>query len=186
MKIGKNKLINIIESTIKEILTEHRYDFSPTPYNSRTNRDVNLGTNPLSVDNGGHSNNDVLSQVSTIDNNGANFKSDNNVTLSPNKFIIYKIKNFGNDTIPSTMSLFGSGVYGEKNLRNAIDNLNGAARRNGKNVVYRTITSDMSKDKAAKSGYMIDTFWEFSLDNGQTWNILQPKPVENIKQSKLK
>ena len=160
MKISKNNFISLIESTIREILNEDRYKDSITPDNSRAVTNRNLGYNPLAVDNGGHASNDVVSQPSTYDYNGETFQAtdDNRRIVNQNKFTIYKIKNFGNDTIPSTMSLFGSGVYGTNNLRTA--------------------------DKAKKSGWMIDTFWEFSLDNGRTWNILKPKPLENLKQAK--
>ena len=176
MKISKNNFISLIESTIREILNEDRYKDSITPDNSRAVTNRNLGYNPLTVD----------SQPSTYDYNGETFQAtdDNRRIVNQNKFTIYKIKNFGNDTIPSTMSLFGSGAYGTNNLRTAIDLLNGGAKRNGKYVMYRTITLDKSVDKAKKSGWMIDTFWEFSLDNGRTWNILKPKPLENLKQAK--
>lgn len=186
MKISKNNLINLIESTIKEILNEDRYKDAITPDNSRSTTNRNLGYNPLFVDNGGHANNDVLRQASTVDKNGANFvtSNDNRRIVNQNKFTIYRIKNFGNDTIPSTMSLFGSGITGKNELRKAIDQLNGGASRNGKYVTYRTITLDKSADKAEKSGWMIDTFWEFSLDNGKTWFIFKPKPLENLKQAK--
>lgn len=186
MKISKNNLISLIESTIREVLDEDRYKDSITPDNSRGIVNRNIGSNPLTVDNGGHASNDVVSQPSTYDYNGETFQAtdDNRRIVNQNKFTIYKIKNFGNDAIPSTMSLFGSGVYGANNLRTAIDLLNGGAKRNGRYVIYRTITLDKSADKAKKSGWMIDTFWEFSLDNGRTWNILKPKPLENLKQAK--
>ena len=186
MKISKNNFISLIESTIREILNEDRYKDSIIPDNSRAVTNRNLGYNPLTVDNGGHASNDVVSQPSTYDYNGETFQAtdDNRRIVNQNKCTIYKIKNFGNDTIPSTMSLFGSGAYGTNNLRTAIDLLNGGAKRNGKYVMYRTITLDKSVDKAKKSGWMIDTFWEFSLDNGRTWNILKPKPLENLKQAK--
>lgn len=187
MKISKNNLISLIESTVKEIFTEDRYKYSITPYNSQGEVQKNIGSNPLTVDNGGHASNDVLSQASTFDFNGEMFQSidDNKNIVNQNKFTFYKVKNFGDNTIPSTMSLFGSGINGEKNLRTAIDLLNGGARRNGKHVIYKTITLDKSASKAERSGWMIDTFWEFSLDNGHTWNILKPKPLENIKQSNM-
>lgn len=186
MKITKNNLINIIESTIREVLNEDRYKDTITPDNSRNVNNRNLGYNPLAVDNGGHASNDVLSQPSTYDYNGETFQTsqDNRRVVNQNKFTIYKIKNFGNDAIPSTMSLFGSGAYGSNNLRTAIDLLNGGAKRNGKHVIYRTITLDKSVDKAEKSEWMIDTFWEFSLNDGGTWYILKPKPLENLKQAK--
>lgn len=186
MRISKNNLISLIESTIRDILNEDRYKNSITPDNSKIIANKNLGYNPLFVDNGGHASNDVVSQPSTYDYNGETFQAtDNNRKIvNQNKFTIYKIKNFGSDTIPSTMSLFGSGAYGENKLRTAIDLLNGGAKRNNRSVIYRTITLDKSANKAKKSGWMIDTFWEFSLDNGFTWNILKPKPLENLKRAK--
>lgn len=188
MKINEKHLISLIESTIKEFLNEDRYKSSITPYNSQGEVQKNIGSNPLTVDNGGHASNDVVSQSSTFDFNGETFQTtenDRNI-VNQNKFTFYKVKNFGNDAIPSTMSLFGSGINGEKNLRTAIDLLNGGAKRNGKHVMYKTITLDKSASKAENTGWMIDTFWEFSLDNGYTWNILKPKPLENIKKSNMK
>lgn len=179
------KIIQITEEIYKELIDEGRYDFGPTPYNSHVDVSRNLGTNPLYADVGCHSSQDTLGQVSTFDRNGQNFKTDNNIVVSDNKFTIYKIKNFGNDNIKSTLSLFGEGAYGEKELRRAIDQLNGAASRNGRSVSYRTITSDSSSRASKRTGGMSNTFWEFSLDGGSTWYILKPNPVESMRQSKL-
>ena len=178
-------LKKLIESIVREVINEGRYDGSITPLNTRSNVRKHLGDNPLFADNGGHSNQDVVSQVSTFDNNGANFISDKNIVVPDNKLIIYKIKNFGNDSIESTLNLFGSGAAGEKELRRAIDTLNGGARRNGKSVIYRTITSEAFEKISKRTGHMSKTFWEFSLDGGNTWNILKPKPIENLQPSKL-
>lgn len=174
-----------VMEAIEEIMAEGRYDFQNVPYNSHSDVQRNLGHNPLYVDNGGHSNNDVLSQVSTFDTNGQNFRTNNNIVVSDNKFIIYKIKNFGNDRIESTLSLFGRGAGGEKELRKAIDTLNGVARRNNRPLQYRTVTSDSFKSSSIRTGRMSNTFWEFSLDNGNTWYILKPHPVDSLQPSKL-
>ena len=48
--------------------------------------------------------------------------------------------------------------------------------------MYRTITSVSNKHK----NKFIGTFWEFSLDNGNSWYILKPNPVNNMQLSKLK
>lgn len=186
MVFDKNNLIFLIEQKIKEALDEFKYRDTITPDNSKTVRDINLGYNPLSADNGGHASNDVVRQASTFDYNGETFETENRFFFNRNKFTMYKIKNFGTDSITCTMSLFGKGANGEKSLRTAIDLLNGGATRNGRFVNYRTITLDSSAEKAEKSGWMIDTFWEFTLDYGKNWYILKPKPLENIKQSKLK
>jgi hypothetical protein len=74
------------------------------------------------------------------------------------------------------LSLFGNGASAERELRKAIDTVNGAADRNGKSLTYRAIVSE--KNPRIK-------FWEFSFDNGQTWYILKPQPVQNMKQSKF-
>ena len=174
-----------IKEIVREVLMEGRFDRTATPHFSHTDTFRNIGKNPLYTDNGGHSSRDVSPLVSTYDTNGANFRTDNNIVLSDNKFIIYKIKNFGNDSIESTLSLFGRGAGGEKELRRAIDTINGAALRNGRSVKYRTITSEAFKASSKRTNQMAKTFWEFSLDNGSTWNILKPEPIQNLQQSKL-
>lgn len=172
-------------TAILEIVAEGRYTDTATPWNSRSDRSRNLGYNPLYADNGGHSNNDVVSQVSTFDRNGASFKPSDNLVVSDNKFIIYKIKTFGNDKVESTLSIFGSGASGERELRRAIDTVNGAADRNGRHVTYRTITSETNRRASMSSGHMTKTFWEFSLDGGRSWYILKPNPVIDMKKSGL-
>lgn len=185
MELDKTKFENLIESVTQRIINEYRYQNTITPHNSQTTRNINLGANPLAVDNGGHSNNDVVGQVSTTDDNGSNFKpNDDAIILSPNQFRMYKIKNFGNDDVISTLSFFGRGKEGEKALRLAIDQLNGGAVRNYKDIQYRVITDIPSMDSAVKSGYMNNSFWEFSLGDGR-WFILKPDPLENILQSKF-
>lgn len=185
MELDRASFELVIESVAKRLIKEYRYNDTITPHNSQTNRAINLGRNPLSVDNGGHSNNDVVGQVSTVDDNGSNFTpNDDAVILSPNQLRMYKIKNFGNDNVMSTLSFFGNGKEGEKALRLAIDQLNGGATRNHKNVTYRVITDIPSMDVAAKSGYMQNSFWEFSLGDGR-WFILKPEPLENIRQSQF-
>ena len=99
-------------------------------------------------------------------------------------FNIYKIKNFGNIDVADTLSFFGRGASGEKELRRAIDTLNGAADRNGKTLSYRTITSETNKGISERTSYMKNTFWEYSF-NGNDWYILIPNPVQTMKLSKL-
>lgn len=186
-KIQNGNIIKLTETqcrNLEDILSEGYYDDSATPLFSRTKMNRELGVNPLAVDNGGHTPSDVLRQPSTIDYNGANFKGVN-VIVSDNKFMFYKVKNFGTDKISSTLQLFGRGAGGEKGLRTAIDTINGAAVRNGKTLRFRTITSETFKSKSKATGHMSNTFWEFSYDGGNTWYILKPHPIQNMQQSKV-
>lgn len=178
-------LKTLIYEAINEFVNEYRYQDSATPLNSKSDVHRNLGVNPLTVDNGGHTPNDVLSQPSTFDRNGATFKSSDNIVLSDNKFTIYKIKNFNTDKILSTMDLFGRGANGEKNFRKEIDIMNGAAARNGRYLIYRTITSASNEAKSKSTGHMSGTFWEFSYDMGNTWYIMKPNGTQNMTPSKL-
>ena len=180
-----SKLNILIEKIVKDCINEFRYKDTATPINTRTSRTANLGYNPLSQDYGNHSNQDAVSQVSTIDYNGANFYPSDKLKLSDNKFMFYKVKHFKSDTISSTLDFFGKGSKAEKELRKAIDTLNGAAERNNKNLIYRIVTSDSNKELAEKTSFMKGAFWEFSFDNGSTWYILVPNPVQNMIQSKL-
>lgn len=183
--VKKMDLKTLITETIKEVINEFRYQDTATHLNSKDLRYRNIGKNPLAVDNGGHSSNDVLSQPSTFDRNGATFRSEDNIVLSDNKFTIYKIKNFGTDKINSTMDLFGKGTNGEKSFRKEIDIMNGAATRNSINLLYRTITSVSNASKSKSTGGMINTFWEFSYDNGNTWYVMKPNGTQEMRASKL-
>lgn len=176
----------LVESVIREMINEGRYDRSTSPYNHKSEIFRDRGTNPSVVDVGNHSANDTLSQPSTYDKNGKNFVSDEHIVLSDNMFTIYKIKNFGTDSIESTMSLFGSGAQGEKELRRALDVLNGGADRNNRNIRYRTITSVSNNTSSQRSEHMRKTFWEFSVNNGEEWYILKPDPIVKMKPSTLK
>ena len=178
-------LKTLIYEAINEFMNEYRYQDSATPLNSRSDVHRNLGINPLTVDNGGHTPNDVLSQPSTFDRNGETFESKEDIVLSDNKFIIYKIKNFGTDKINSTMDLFGRGANGEKSFRKEIDIMNGAAKRNYKSLIYRTITSVSNEAKSKATGHMSGTFWEFSYDGGNTWYIMKPDGTQDMRTSKL-
>lgn len=169
---------------LKEALTEGYYDDSATPLFSRAKTQRELGVNPLAVDNGNHTPTDTLRQPSTYDTNGANFKGEN-IIVSDNKFMFYKLKNFGSDKVNGTLQFFGKGASAEKGLRAAIDTINGAAKRNGKYVTYRHITSESNKQKSKNSGFMSNTFWEFSLDGGNTWNILRPNPIDSMQKSQV-
>lgn len=172
-----------INGIISQVLNEYRHRDTITPDNTRSNRERNTGKNPLAVDNGNHASNDVVGQPSTTDRFGANFNADEHISLTQNQYIIYMYKNFANDKLKGSMSFFGNDT---RKLRNAIDLLMGGAERNGKPVSFRTLTLDSSMKKAERSSFMIDTFWEFSLDGGNTWYIFKPKPLENLTQSKYK
>lgn len=169
---------------LKEVLNEGYYDDSATPLFTRAKTQRELGVNPLAVDNGNHTPSDVLRQPSTYDSNGANFKGEN-IIVSDNKFMFYKVKNFGTDKISGTLQLFGKGANAEKGLRAAIDTISGASKRNGRYVSYRHITSESNKQKSENSGYMSNTFWEFSLDGGVTWNIMKPSPIDKMQQTRV-
>lgn len=174
-----NKLRKLIDECVRRAIYEGTYDKTATPHHSKMDDIINMGKNPLTVDVGGHAKDDRLRQVSTIDPNGANFKGEH-IIVSNNKFTIYKIKNFGNTDVKDTLQFFGN----TKELRKAIDTVNGAATRNGKPLYYRTITPEEKASGAQRSDYMVSTFWEFSFD-GQEWYILKPNPVQSLKISKF-
>lgn len=176
-----NQLEDIITESILTMLKEGWYDKATHPYFSKKDTYYNLGRNPLTVDIGNHSSSDSITQPSTIDFNGEKLDAEP-IYLSDTKFKIYKIKNFGNDMVDSTLSFFGKNANGEKMFRNAIDTLYGAAKRNNKNVIFRTISSTTTQ---SKRNSIYKTFWEFSFDNGNTWYIMKPNPVQNMVQSKL-
>lgn len=178
-----NKLRKLIDECVRRAIYEGTYDKTATPHHSKMDDIINMGKNPLTVDVGGHAKDDRLRQVSTIDWNGANFEGEH-IVVSDNKFMIYKIKNFGNPDINGTLQLFGQGANGEKELRRAIDTVNGAATRNKKPLYYRTITSESNRRASEMSSHMVKTFWEFSFD-GSEWYILKPNPVVSMKVSKF-
>ena len=140
----KEHLKNIILECLKNAVNEAWYSNTSIPHMSHSDAHRELGSNPLRTDVGKHSANDEVRKPSLIDRNGANFQGTYTV-LSENMFNIYKIKNFGNIDVADTLSFFGRGASGEKELRRAIDTLNGAADRNGKTLSYRTITSETNK-----------------------------------------
>ena len=172
----ENYLRQIILESVREALNEGLFTKTAAPYVSKAEAQRELGKNPLRTDVGGHAAHDEVRQPSTFDRNGANFDGEH-IVISDNRFTFYKVKNFGTPDIKDTLSLFGNGVSAEKELRKAIDTVNGAADRNGKNLIYRTIASE-NKPRIK--------FWEFSFDNGETWYILKPQPVQNMKQSKFR
>ena len=121
----------------------------------------------------------VASPISHTDAFGINFDGEH-IFVSESGFIIYKVKNFANPDLSSVMSLFGN----TKELRRAIDTVNGAARRGGKSLKWRTISDKKRENIVKTSKYQSYTFWEFSFDGGNQWYILKPNPVESIKPSK--
>ena len=169
---------------IKQIIREAIFDVTATPHISKTDAQRELGINPLRTDVGGHAANDEVRQVSTFDYNGANFRG-TPVVLSDNRFTFYKVKNFGNPDVRSTKQFFGDTANGEKDLRKEIDKINGAATRNGKSVIYRIITNAENLKKNKGHEFVTDSFWEFSFD-GNTWYILKPNCVNDMKQSSIK
>ena len=181
--MGKEHLQQIIFECLKNAVNEAWYSNTSTPHMSHSDARRELGRNPLRTDVGKHSANDEVRQPSTFDRNGANFQGIH-IVFSENMFNIYKIKNFGNIDVVDTLSFFGRGASGEKELRRAIDTLNGAADRNGKTLSYRTITSETNKSISERTSYMKNTFWEYSF-NGNDWYILIPNPVQTMKLSKL-
>lgn len=177
----ENRLRQIIKEEIDKILFESIYDQTATPLVTHGDRFRELGVNPLRTDIGGHSSRDEVLQPSTYDKNGENFTGEH-IFVTDNKFIIYKVKNFANPDVKSTKSFFGDSFV---ELRKAIDTLNGAAKRNGKTLSYRTISPETQKSKVEASSYMYQTFWEYSFDGGKTWYVLIPKPTQNMKLSKF-
>lgn len=179
-----NELRILIENIVREYLTEEgRFSVSQFPYNSRSHRERNVGNPIISHGNGNHSNQDVVSQVSTVDDNGANFDSgQRHYCISEKNMIKYKWYNFGNTQVKSTMDFFGGNMT---ELRREIDRLNGAATRNKKSLIYRTITSKDKSNMSDKSDHMLYTFWEFSFDGGQTWYLMIPNGTDKMKKSKM-
>ena len=181
--MNKAESKRLIFESVKKAINEAWYTNTSTPHMSHGDARRELGRNPLRTDVGKHSANDEVRQPSTFDRNGANFQG-KHIVLSDNMFNIYKIKNFGNIDVTDTLSFFGRGASGEKELRRAIDTLNGAADRNGKRLSYRTITSESNKSMSERTSYMRNTFWEFSF-NENDWYILTPNPIQTMKLSKL-
>lgn len=176
-------LKDLIFESVREALMESWYGNTTTPHTSHSDIYRELGRNPLRTDVGGHSSREEVLQPSTFDRNGANFNGEH-IVVSDNKFKIYKIKNFGTLDVKDTLSFFGNGASGEKELRRAIDTLNGAADRNGRYLSYRTITSESDRNLSERSSYMRNTFWEYSF-NGSDWFILKPNPTQNMTRSKF-
>lgn len=176
-------LDRIISETIRGYINEVRYDNDTQPHNSKTDVHNTIGINPLTVDVGGHSSQDVLSQPSTIDFNGEKMNDNTeHIFVSDNKFLFYKVKNFGNPDVKSTMDFFKK----MPQFRAAIDTINGAAVRSSMGGVYfRTISPETMKDRVEASDFMINTFWEFSYD-GEDWYIVQPNPTQKMKKSGFK
>lgn len=178
-------LIKYITESCMRIIKEGWYDSSTEPIFSKSDTQRNLGSNPLYTDNGNHSNADNIRQPSTFDVNGASFTG-KHYLISNTKMTIYKIQNFGRENIDSSLDFFDgrSKAEKEKNLRKAIDTINGSATRSNKSVCFRSLTAEDNKQKALSSDYNLYTFWEFSYD-GQNWNILKPNPAVEMKRSKL-
>lgn len=176
------ELKNIISESIQTVLLDEGwYNQSATPYFSNTDVHNNIGRNPLTVDNGNHSAHDTVTQPSTIDFNGAKLDAEM-ITLSDNGYMIYKIKNFGDDKKKSTLDFFGRSAEGEKAFRCAIDTIYGAGSRNGRRPIFRTISATSAN---VRKNSISNCFWEFSFDGGNEWFIVKPNPVQNMNKSKL-
>lgn len=172
-----NKLRRIIDECVRRALYEGGYwDETATPL-------VTIGTTPTRGFNGhgpGLDNGPEL-EPSTQDFEGEKFRQKTeNIFVSDNKFMIYKVKNFGNPDIKDSLQFFGNTVE----FRRAKDTVDGASKRGNKEVYFRTISPESEKTKVERSDFMYKTFWEFSFD-GQEWYILKPHPVQSLKISKF-
>jgi hypothetical protein len=176
-----NKLGKLIDECVRRAIYEGVFDKTATPHISKGDVRRDIGINPLRTDVGGHAAHDEVTQPSTITPDEEGFISQENIVISDNQLIIYKIKNFGNDKINGTMDFFGGSTV---ELARAINTMNGAARRNGKPLFYRTITSEGNKRASERTRQMVKTFWEFSFD-GEEWYIMKPNPVVGLKISKF-
>lgn len=178
-----NGLRILIENMVREYLYEEgRFTGGPSPHNSRSHRERNVGNPIIGHGNGSHSNQDVVSQVSTYDIFGAGFDGQHCI-LGDNKFKKYLETNFNNEILHSTMDFFGDDANGLRSLRREIDRLNGAAERNGRGLLWRTITPKAKLKIALKNGFMLYTFWEYSFNNGKNWYILVPNAIDKMKNS---
>lgn len=176
-----NHIRRIIEECVRRALYEGVFDKTTTPHHSKMDTIKDIGRNPLTVDNGGHSTNDKLRQPSTQDFKGEQLeRKTEHIFVSENKFLMYKVKNFGNPDVNDTIQLFGNTV----GYRRAYDTVEGAANRGGKSAYFRTISPENEKTKVERSNFMVKTFWEFSFD-GEEWYILKPNPVQVLKISKF-
>lgn len=172
-----DRLKRIINEAINDALFEivARYRDTATPHHSKAIEPP--------VSNGSHSSWDRTPEVSPSDWNGERFVSSEHYCIPDKRFLFYKVKIFGNPDIKSTMDIFGNSTEA---LRKEIDRLNGAARRNGKHLIYRTITSESNAAQSDKSGNMINTFWEYSFNGGQNWYVMMPNGVDKMKESTFK
>ena len=102
------------------------------------------------------------------------------IFVTDNKFLMYKVKNFGNPDVKDTLQFFGNTAE----FRRAKDTIDGASKRGGKPVYYRTISPESERSKIERGDFMVKTFWEFSFD-GDEWYIMKPQPVQTLKISKF-
>lgn len=181
-----NRLRILIENIIREYLCEEgRFTSGPDPHNSRSHRERNVGNPIIGHGNGNHSNADVASMPSTDDIFGAGFKGQHCV-VGEKKFKAYLETCFSGRNIKRTMDFFGDSAKGLSRLRSEIDRLNGAAKRNGRSLKWRTITPKDKIRTEIKSNFMLNSFWEYSFNGGQTWFILVPNSIEVMKPSSIK
>lgn len=179
-----SELKTIIVETIIRHLNESDGGYEKTPnYDPRSYNLQNIAKNPLAQERGNHGGTlDAVRTPSTEDWNGANFKSSDIIHLSDNRLSFYKIKHFQDESKNGSIDFFGKGAIGEKKFRDAIDTIFGAAQRNGKNVLFRSV---VSATKPPRTDSLYNTFWEFSLDDGNSWNMVLPNPIQTMKKSTL-
>ena len=176
---------DIIKEAIVSVLQEAGfYTDTSTPLPSRAMTRNMLGRNPVIADNGNHASRDTVVQPSSIDFNGEDVTHHaQHYFVSDNKFQYYMAKNFGSlDRFQSTVQMMNGTVA----FNNAIHAVYGSAQRSGKRPILRSISPETKKNSVVRSGYLSNTFWEFSYDGGNTWYVLTARPAQTMKQSTVK
>jgi hypothetical protein len=175
----------LVKNVLKRILDEspnQLYGNSTVAIHDR-NREGN-SDNPTDVGRGDRTSDEVLRQPSTYDKNGSEFNTGIHIFLKPNQMQIYKYKAFNSTTINSTLDIFGTNPsIATKELRRAIDQLNGGAKRNNTTVHYRTLSDETFRDKVEKSNYQLYTFWEYRFNGRGEYFLLRPNPIISQKPS---
>ena len=169
----------LIENVVRDVLKEYRYKKSSMPDNSKGLRNSMLGKNPLASDYGNHAREDFLSQVSTVDYNGARFRPEDIILKNPEAMRTYRATKYGNPDMESTLNVFStkSRSEAEKGLRRAIDTIFGRAREKNVAPRFRITTSTTNLERAMQTSFISGCFWDFSLNNGKTWFKMKPNPT---------
>lgn len=170
-----NKVRRMIDECVRRALCEGGYwSKTATPLVTNGTTGGFKGHSP-GLDNGSEL------EPSTQDFEGEKLRQKTeNIFVNDNKFMFYKVKNFGNPDVKDTLQFFGNTVE----FRRAKDTVDGASKRGDKGVYFRTISPESEKTKVERSDFMYKTFWEFSFD-GEEWYILKPNPVQSLKISKF-